>query len=77
MEHSAICVLSTFITLPFSIKTFVLSDFKWLFKTGFTVHVLCVLEFIPLGAMGWSVIVAFPGKYWLVFLYCKMVKLKL
>ena len=34
-EHSAI--LSTFIKLPFSIKTFVLSIFKWLLKTGFTV----------------------------------------
>ena len=33
-EHSAI--LSTFIKLPFSIKTFVLSIFKWPFKTGFT-----------------------------------------
>ena len=35
-EHSAI--LSTFIKLPFSIKTFVLSNFKWLPKTGFTVY---------------------------------------
>ena len=35
-EHSAI--LSTFIKLPLSIKTFVLSVFKWLLKTGFTVH---------------------------------------
>ena len=35
LEHSAI--LSTFIKLPFSIKTFVLSIFKWLLKTGFTV----------------------------------------
>ena len=34
-EHSAI--LSTFIKLPFSIKTFVLSIFKWPLKTGFTV----------------------------------------
>ena len=34
-EHSAI--LSTFIKLPFSIKIFVLSIFKWLLKTGFTV----------------------------------------
>ena len=34
-EHSAI--LSTFIKLPFSIKTIVLSNFfKWLLKTGFT-----------------------------------------
>ena len=34
-EHSAI--LSTFIKLPFAIKTFVLSIFEWLLKTGFTV----------------------------------------
>ena len=34
-EHSAI--LSTFIKLPFSIKTFILSIFKWPLKTGFTV----------------------------------------
>ena len=33
-EHSAI--LLTFIKLPFSIKTFVLSIFKWPHKTGFT-----------------------------------------
>ena len=35
-EHSAI--LSTFIKLPFVIKTFVLSIFEWPLKTGFTVH---------------------------------------
>ena len=34
-EHSAI--LSTFIKLPFVIKIFVLSNFEWLFYTGFTV----------------------------------------
>ena len=34
-EHSAI--LSTFIKLPFAIKTFVLSIFEWPLKTGFTV----------------------------------------
>ena len=34
-EHSAI--LSTFIMLPFVIKTFVLSIFEWPLKTGFTV----------------------------------------
>ena len=34
-DHSAI--LSTFIKLPFSIKTFVLSIFEWPLKTGFTV----------------------------------------
>ena len=35
-EHSAI--LSAFIKLSFSIKTFVLSIFKWPLKTGFTVY---------------------------------------
>ena len=34
-EHSAI--LSTFIRLPFVIKSFVLSIFEWPFYTGFTV----------------------------------------
>ena len=34
-EHSAI--LLTFITLPFVIKTFILSIFEWPFYTGFTV----------------------------------------
>ena len=34
-EHSTI--LSTFIKLPFAIKTFVLSIFEWPLKTGFTV----------------------------------------
>ena len=34
-EHSAI--LSTFIKLPFVIKTFLLSIFEWPLKTGFTV----------------------------------------
>ena len=35
LEHSAI--LSTFIKLPFAIKTFVLSTFEWLLKTDLTV----------------------------------------
>ena len=35
LEHSAI--LSTFIKLPFAIKTFFLSIFEWPLKTGFTV----------------------------------------
>ena len=35
-EHSAI--LSASIKLPFSIKTLVLSIFKWPLKTGFTVQ---------------------------------------
>ena len=39
-EHSAI--LSTFITLPFVFKTFVLSIFKWLLKTVFTVFIAAV-----------------------------------
>ena len=34
-EHSAI--LSVFIKLPFVIKIFVLSNFEWSLKTGFTV----------------------------------------
>ena len=34
IEYSAI--LSTFIKLPFAIKTFVLSAFEWQLKTGFT-----------------------------------------
>ena len=34
-EHSAI--FATSIKLPFVIKTFVLSIFEWLLKTGFTV----------------------------------------
>ena len=38
LEHSAI--LSSFIKLPFAIKTFVLSIFEWPLKTGFTA-VLC------------------------------------
>ena len=41
-EHSAI--LWTFIKLPFTIKTFVLSIFKWSLKTGFTV-----------GAIAWEI----------------------
>ena len=31
-------ILSTFIKLPFVIKTFVLSSFEWLFYTVFTVY---------------------------------------
>ena len=34
--HSA--MLSTYIKLPFVIKTFVLSIFEWPFYTGFTMH---------------------------------------
>ena len=36
VEHSAI--LSPFIKLPVVIKIFVLSNFEWWLKTGFTVH---------------------------------------
>ena len=35
-EHSTI--LSTFIKLPFSNKTFILYIFEWPLKTGFTVY---------------------------------------
>ena len=48
-EHSAI--LSTFIKLPFSIKTFVLSIFKWSLKTGFTVSNLKGLKLIALSLL--------------------------
>ena len=41
-EHSAI--ISTFIKLPYSIKTFVLSIFKWPLKTGFTVCTLYTFQ---------------------------------
>ena len=37
-EHSAI--LSTYIKLPFVIKTFVLSIFEWSLKIGFTVVIM-------------------------------------
>ena len=43
-EHSAI--LLTFIMLPFSIETFVMSIFKWPLKTGFT-----VIQIINLAAL--------------------------
>ena len=35
-EHAEI--LSTFIKLPFAIRTFVLCIFEWPLKTGYTVH---------------------------------------
>ena len=45
VESIAECsILSTFIKLPFSIKTFVLSIFKWPLKTGFTVH--CKVQYL-------------------------------
>ena len=44
-EHSAIPL--TFITLPFTIKIFVLSVFEWPLKTGFTVGCfVCVFDLI-------------------------------
>ena len=43
MEHSAI--LSTFIRLPFVIKIFVLSIFEWSFYTGFSVHIVIIVNF--------------------------------
>ena len=45
-EHSAI--LSTFIKLPFAIKTFVLSIFEWPLQTGFTVisQMFGILQFV-------------------------------
>ena len=47
-EHSAI--LSTFIKLPLVFKTFVLSIFVWLLKTGFTVHVQDVINSVSIGS---------------------------
>ena len=41
-EHSEI--LSTFIRLSFVFKTFVLSIFEWLLKTGFTVYPQCTFK---------------------------------
>ena len=61
-EHSAI--LLTFIKLPFVIKTFVLSIFEWLLKTGFTVQYVkrCnfVFRFSMFGSPGPEVINFFP-----------------
>ena len=43
----AFCILTS-ITLPFSIKTWVLSIFKWPLKTGLTVRVLFgLMLYIP------------------------------
>ena len=41
--RGASTILSTFIKLPFVIKTFVLSIFEWLFYTGFTVQYNMIL----------------------------------
>ena len=43
-EHSA--KLSTFIKLPFLIKTLVLSIFEWPLKTGFTVFLILKNAFV-------------------------------
>ena len=52
-EHSAI--LSTFIKLPFVIKTVVISIFEWLLKRGFT-----VLQFLwPLYLLFWPSITVY------------------
>ena len=39
-------MLSTFIKLPFVLKTFVLSIFEWPLKTGFTVIALMHVDLI-------------------------------
>ena len=41
-EHSAI--LSTFIKVPFSIKNFVLSIFKWPLKTSFSINAAGIIN---------------------------------
>ena len=56
-EHSAI--LWAFIKLPFSIKTFILSIFKWPLKTGFTYLNLTigrsnVMRMLLLGTWKWN-----------------------
>ena len=55
-EHSAI--LSTFIKLPFAIKTFVLSIFEWPLKTGLTLHV----DIILVGVMEQEIHTYHPGR---------------
>ena len=37
-KYCRMAILLTFIKLPFAIKTFVLSVFEWMLKTGFTVN---------------------------------------
>ena len=57
-EHSAI--LSTFIKLPISIKTFVLSISKWMLKTGFNVQsnlvgqCMCIKVLLSLHSIIWA-----------------------
>ena len=43
-------MLSTFIKLPFSIKTIVLSIYEWPLKTGFTVYMWYPIYVVPLSA---------------------------
>ena len=55
VEHSAI--LLTFIKQPFSIKTFVLSIFKWPLKTGFTVFKeLMIFYSVKVVRMTWEIV---------------------
>ena len=70
-EHSAI--LSTFIKLPFVIKIFVLSIFKWPFYTGFYCFVvryfisILVLQSSWWGRDSWLLcLVCLPGVSWLL-----------
>ena len=65
-EHSAILV--TFIKLPFSIKTFVLSIFEWLLKTGFTVLLTCIKRKSVLKTNFWVFFLS--GRLRQVLLYC-------
>ena len=51
-EHSAI--LSTFIKLPFVLKTFVLSIFEWRLKTGLTVFRLINHQWLTYSVMSCS-----------------------
>ena len=46
-ELSNSAIFTTFIKLSFSIKTFVLSFFKWPFKTGFTVLNIYIKVHVP------------------------------
>ena len=58
-EHSAI--LSTFIKLPFVIKIFVLTIFKWQFYTGFAVHTIPLNVHVQLFSRATGLIWAKPS----------------
>ena len=60
-EHSAI--LSTFIKLPFVIKTFVLSIFEWLFMTGFTLFSSAVTLKIRARSLEPNLVFIMPRSY--------------